>query len=257
MAQPTYAEFVPAGGASDLIRCEWVRTCVGDGVIDVLPDGCVDIVWRSDGELFVAGPDRAPVAHHHPADVEFVGVRLRPGTSASVLGVPVDELCDRQVPLSALWGRGAGRLAERLMESTPGERRRVLVEAALARALTDELDAGVLAAVSALEKETGAIADLEDRTGLSSRQLRRRFVQQVGYGPKTYQRVIRFRRFLALARTHRTPGGLAGLAAVAGYSDQAHLTRECRRFSGRTPTQIVGDRFVQDGEPDRSARSPA
>jgi transcriptional regulator GlxA family with amidase domain len=144
------------------------------------------------------------------------------------------------------------------MGSTTGERRRLLVDAALYQVVTNELDARVITAVSALENGTGAITDLEERTGLGARQLRRRFVQQVGYGPKTYQRVIRFRRFLALGHTlHCIPSGLAGLAAAAGYSDQAHLTRECRRLADRTPTQLLGDRFVQDSERDRSGSSQA
>jgi AraC-like DNA-binding protein len=89
--------------------------------------------------------------------------------------------------------------------------------------------------------------------GLSERQLRRRFADAVGYGPKTLARVLRFQRFLALAR----PGDdLARLALSAGYADQAHLTRETRRLAGRTPRELLLaratpagerlDRFVQD-----------
>ena len=33
--------------------------------------------------------------------------------------------------------------------------------------------------------------------------------------------------------------GLAGLAADAGYADQAHLGRECRAITGETPTALV------------------
>ena len=34
-------------------------------------------------------------------------------------------------------------------------------------------------------------------------------------------------------------GELARLAFAAGYADQAHLTRECRRLAGRTPAELV------------------
>ena len=67
---------------------------------------------------------------------------------------------------------------------------------------------------------------------VSERRLRRRFVQAVGYGPATYLRVARFQRAVALAS--RVPG-LAALAAAAGYSDQAHLSRDCRALTGLTP----------------------
>ncbi|MGH2687373.1 MAG: DUF6597 domain-containing transcriptional factor, partial [Actinomycetota bacterium] len=79
---------------------------------------------------------------------------------------------------------------------------------------------------------------LGDDLGIGERHLRRRFAAAVGYPPKTLQRILRFQRFLTLARAAAggprpvdRPGGLAGLAAAAGYADQAHLTRECSRLA--------------------------
>ncbi|SED20274.1 Helix-turn-helix domain-containing protein [Amycolatopsis tolypomycina] len=70
------------------------------------------------------------------------------------------------------------------------------------------------------------------RAAVGERRLRRRFVQAVGYGPATYLRVSRFQRAVALSS--RAPN-LAALAVAAGYSDQAHLSRECRALTGLTP----------------------
>jgi len=89
-----------------------------------------------------------------------------------------------------------------------------------------------------------------DRLGLGERQLRRRFADAVGYGPKTLQRVLRFQRFVALA-TGGEPGGrpdLARLALEAGYADQAHLTRECRRLAGLPPAALLAEGAVAAGE---------
>ena len=60
--------------------------------------------------------------------------------------------------------------------------------------------------------------------GVSERQLRRRFADAVGYGPKTLARVLRFQRFLALGR--RPAATWRAWRCGAGYADQAHLTRE-------------------------------
>ncbi|HEV7175962.1 MAG TPA: helix-turn-helix domain-containing protein, partial [Solirubrobacteraceae bacterium] len=76
----------------------------------------------------------------------------------------------------------------------------------------------------------------------SERQLQRRFLAAVGYGPKMLQRVLRLRRFLATAKFDVALSGLAAAAAGAGYADQAHLTRECRALTGLTPGQLVTDR---------------
>ena len=78
------------------------------------------------------------------------------------------------------------------------------------------------------------VETLADDLGLSERQLRRRCHAAAGYGPKTLQRVLRFRRFLAAAH-----GDLARAALDAGYADQSHLTRECTRLAGRPPAALL------------------
>jgi AraC-like DNA-binding protein len=50
---------------------------------------------------------------------------------------------------------------------------------------------------------------------------------------------------LRLQRFIRAADGGAALAAAgagAGYADQAHLTREVRRFTGLTPAQLLSQR---------------
>jgi AraC-like DNA-binding protein len=75
---------------------------------------------------------------------------------------------------------------------------------------------------------------------LSERQLRRRFLASVGYGPKTLHRVLRFRRFLALAPALAArEETLAACAAELGYADQAHLARDCRELAGLPPGRLV------------------
>ncbi len=101
--------------------------------------------------------------------------------------------------------------------------------------------------------------DVAAEIGLSMRQLRRRCHAVVGYGPKTLQRVLRFRRFVARidagppnGQAGVDPGhDLAALAAQAGYADQAHLTRECRALAGLTPAALARQR----GRPPASART--
>jgi AraC-like DNA-binding protein len=234
-----YQEFASQPGLAGVVRAEWERGALrADGEILVLPDGCVDLVWRSDGVLFVAGPDLGPVVHPHPLDTGFVGFRLQPGAAASVLGVAADELRDHRVPLADLWGHAAGELAEQLAGAGSDRERRALLARVLhERIAAHHLDEAVLAAARTLERGPDRVTDVAERVGLSDRSLHRRFVRQVGYGPKTFARVMRLRRFLALGE--EAGGGLATLAAEAGYADQAHLTRECRRLTGRTPAELL------------------
>jgi AraC-like DNA-binding protein len=82
------------------------------------------------------------------------------------------------------------------------------------------------------------VADLAGGLGWSRRRLSERFGAEFGLTPKQGARIFRFSRAQELARRHP----LAEVAARAGFTDQAHLCREWRDLTGRTPTQsLAGD----------------
>jgi AraC-like DNA-binding protein len=100
----------------------------------------------------------------------------------------------------------------------------------------------VLEAVQQAMRPDSRVAALATDLYVSERQLRRRFTAAVGYGPKTLQRIARLRRLLAAANAARGDTALAALARSAGYADQAHMTRECARLTGRTPAAMLAHR---------------
>ena len=75
-------------------------------------------------------------------------------------------------------------------------------------------------------------------TGVSTRQLRRRFDRAIGYGPAFFARIARMQRFAR--RAARAPHlGIAEVAAGSGYADQAHAAKDCRAIAGMTPRQLI------------------
>jgi AraC-like DNA-binding protein len=193
----------------------------------------MDIVWTG-SRLIVAGTDtRASTTGVPSAPAQVVGVRFRPGAGAAALGVAAHELRDRRVDLEDLWGAPARELAQRLAAGGPV----ALLEAAVA-ARVRPLDPIVVAAAGRIA--AGArVAEVARAVALSERQLRRRFHDAVGYGPKTLDRVLRLQRFLGMAGTAGGREGLAALASAAGYADQAHLSADARALTGRTPTELL------------------
>ena len=105
-------------------------------------------------------------------------------------------------------------------------------------------DPAVTKAARLLRDPATRAEDVAAEVGLSLRQLRRRCHAVVGYGPKTLQRVLRFRRFVARVDARPDVLDLAAIAAEAGYADQAHLTRECARLAGLTPAALVRQRVA-------------
>ena len=204
------------------VACLWTHEGPA-GARRILPDACVDIVWTGT-RLIVAGPaTQAATATTGSA----LGVRFRVGAAGAALGIPASELLDLSVPIADIWGPE--------IEETVGSDPTLTV---LARAVGARLHGTPDRLVRAAA--TGAQPDI------GSRQLRRRFADAVGYGPKTLQRILRFQRFLGLAET-QTPD-LARVALEAGYADQAHLTRECRRLSGLPPAALLTEGAGPAGE---------
>jgi AraC-like DNA-binding protein len=159
-----------------------------------------------------------------PAGARAVGVRFRVGAAGAALGIPASELLDLNVPLDDVWD-DVGPIEE------------AAAGGSLAQAIATRIRGAPDRAVRA--------AAIGHDVGLGDRQLRRRFGDAVGYGPKTLARVLRFQRFLALARQESS---LARLAFEAGYADQAHLTRECARLSGLPPAALLATGAGPAGE---------
>jgi AraC-like DNA-binding protein len=238
-----YRELDPSGDVYSLVACRWMRQTAEEDPRDsvlILPDGCVDLLWR-EGKLILAGLDRSA----RPASVSpgerILGLRLRPGVAGAVLGMPASEVLDVHVKLEELLGATATELAERLAESEDDEEAFGLLERTVRYRIQDGgPDPLVLAATRRLGFPGIRVDQLAESLGISERQLRRRFHQAVGYGPKTLDRVLRFRRLVAQAgAVAEGESDLARLAADLGYADQAHMTRDCLRLSGLTPVQLA------------------
>jgi AraC-like DNA-binding protein len=232
----TYREWSAPVELQESVACLWARRGAGRPV-RVLPDGCTDIIWRAGTGAVVAGPDTGPAMALAGEDELIVGVRLRPGAGGVAFGLPLTELRDLRVPLRDLGLDARGELPAWLDPQTALAR---LVSLASRLVLTTAPDPAITAAAIRLGDARQRVDALAGELGLSERQLRRRFHAAVGYGPKTLQRVLRLQRFLALGEPE-----LARAAVAAGYADQAHLTHDCRRLTGLTPSDLRRERSDQ------------
>lgn len=196
----------------------------------VLPDGCMDLVWTGTA-LVVAGPDTQPHPVHRAPGVTSAGLRFRPGALPALLGVPAAGLRDQRVPLVELHPALA-RIAIGRLE---GGAAAGAVLAGLALDLPGApAEAGIHAAAAHLDRGASA-GEVADALGWTARSLHRRCLTAFGYGPSVLRRVLRFRRAAALLDRGVAP---ARAAALAGYADQPHLSREVKALAGISPAQF-------------------
>jgi AraC-like DNA-binding protein len=219
-----YREWAPPPAWRSVVACCWEQRVVTARVQRVVPDGCGDLLLVGADAAQVVGMADEVALPSLSAGTRIHGVRIRPEAVAATFGVEASELRNQTVDLADVLGSRRSRAL-------------VIDDAMDAWIRSIEPDARAAVAVRLLERNpVDAAATM---LGLSGRQLRRVFEVNVGLGPKSFQRVRRFQRFLQRAEVGAP---LASAAFEAGYSDQAHMSRDVRGLSGLTPARLIAER---------------
>lgn len=201
----------------------------------------------------VGGLHAAPATIAHDGVQHGLALALTPLGARQLLGMPAAALSAAVVDLGDVLGRAvAHELVERCAATTGWGRRFAVLDEVLGRVLRDvpPVAAEVAHAWRRLAATDGllAVAALAAEVGWSRRHLGERFRAEIGLTPKVAARVLRFDRARRLLSAPVRPG-LAEIAAVAGYADQSHLTREWRDLAGCTPSTWIAEELppVRDG----------
>ena len=98
----------------------------------------------------------------------------------------------------------------------------------------------VQAAAAALldGRRVGDVRAMAAQSLLSPRQFERVFRDQIGIGPKLFQRIVRFADALQ-AKSDHPHRGWADIAVDAGYFDQTHFIRDCHAFGTDAPSALM------------------
>jgi len=255
----SYIERPPLAELAGAVRTVWIqRTGPTPYRQRHMPTGGVELHFPIGAPPRFLGPLTGPRIEVIPPHTTLIGVRLHPG-AAPPLPTPLDALVDEQVDLDALWGSTAERLGASVAaaaaaagpDAALGLIQRHLLRTFRCAGRSDPLIRE--AARRLMPWHPVEIGALAEHLAISTTQLWRRCLEQVGVSPKALQRTLRFQGFLALAQAGATPSwhtgahGLAGLAVEVGYADQAHLSRECARLTGLSPTELLGGSRDQCG----------
>ena len=250
-----HQEFEPPAALRDVIQCFWHLSRDFGALpasFEVVPDGYAEIIFQfgdacsltTPGGLqplaspFMVGLLRQPAQFYTPSRLEIIGIRCFPWTVFELLGLPPGQdgvralahpIAQLQAPLAHCLqadrlAEALAQLAQYLLES----RARVALDGRLGRAGAAMRAGGGTLPVS----QVAAAAHATVRT------LERNFKQAAGYTVKDVSALMRFEQ----VRNHlwqHPAASLAGLAQALGYTDQAHLSREFKRYSGTTPAAFA------------------
>lgn len=246
-----YREECPRGELALQVRRVWALRAPAGGIPvfePVLPDGCPELVFNLAEPFERAHPDfteRQPVVLlagqmlgrlliRPTGAVDLVGVRFHPWGARRLGDVSAQDLVDRILPDDAV--SGIGGLREALAAASNLEHRLRVLKEQLGRRLRGAADSPPRP-VRALASGFGSVSLVARQAGISMRHLERLSRDWVGLPPGQLVRLLRFQRAVrGLSLGPALP--LARIALETGYADQAHLTREFRRYSGMTPSHF-------------------
>jgi AraC-like DNA-binding protein len=254
-----YGAFAPRAPWDGWIARLWVQEApaVESPPTTVVPNGQVELIVRfGDPFVHLAGGRAVPVpavaalgARTRPIAVAATGstglviAGLHPWVGDALLGGLTAVLADRTVDLADLLGASrVASLLDQVSSAPEAEARARAVETFLAGLFRRHtLEPMAVAATRTLLERRGrvSVGGVAGELGLSDRHLRRLVTRATGLGPKRLARLARAQGALSDLRAGRAG---APVAQAWGYVDQAHLTREIRMFSGRTPGMVHRDR---------------
>jgi AraC-like DNA-binding protein len=205
------------------------------------------------GEPFAIGLGRAPGANERygsfaaglfagPVTIDSFGschclqINFTPLGARRFFRMPMTELTDRMAALDDLLGAEGSALRDELGNASTWEARFDIAEAFVLRRLAgaDAPSPEIAWAFDRIAATGGRarVASIAREIGWSRKHLARRFADEIGLGPKSVSRIVRFNRAIAASRSG---SGWAGIAADCGYADQAHMVREFRELAGNSP----------------------
>ena len=250
-----HQEFDPPEELRDTIKCFWYNLRdFGElqSSFEILPDGYAEIIFHFgsacsisyNGGLqplpspFIMGLLNQPVLLNTKNRLEIIGIRCFPWTVFDLLGLPSgkDGVRIFEHPVAQLqptlnkWIQ-AGKIDEALAEV-----KQYFLNARSGIAIDSMLfKAGV-----AMREANGSmpVSQVAAAAHATVRTLERKFKQSSGYTVKDVSGLMRFEQVRNQLWLN-PDSSIAGLAHELGYTDQSHLSREFKRYSGTTPAAFA------------------
>jgi len=264
-----HLEFEPPEVLQDSIKCFWYdRRDSGEepSNFEVMPDGYAEIIFyfgstcsvSHNGILqplpspFIMGLLNQPVMLNSNNSLEIIAIRCFPWTVFDLLG------------LSSGKGKSGVHIFEHPIAQLQSRLNDLIVankkEEAIAQVQHFFLNAHSQIPVDSMLFKAGlAMRDAKGIIPVSKvaaaahstvRTLERNFKQSSGHSVKDVSGLMRFEQ-VRNHLWHHPDANIAGLAQELGYTDQSHLSREFKRYSGTTPgafarkaKQIINNDFV-------------
>lgn len=215
----------------------------------LVPDGCIDILFEYDPEgkmeSYVAGTKILFETEEYREPREIFGIRFMPGKHPEFLSTKTKELLGTKHKTEQVLNCDSNFLEEMSRQHSFSERINVFMEHfPIPGKKIRQHNFGkkeLLQAVKEFIYESSGkikIHDLEEKTGYTERYINKIFIEEMGFSPKTFCKIIQFQKALETLNSGR-PKNMTETSINLGYYDQSQFIRDFTKFCGTTPLKYL------------------
>jgi len=212
----------------------------------MLPDGCNEIMICCNGrnvQAFFSVSIRSLRKFIFEKNCYIFGIRFMPGRSYSLVRDTLHENKNKPIPLDQMFSSASSFIYQLVGAKSFEEKELIARCFIIGKILKDNGQLRLIDyCTDRIISSNGActLNTLSEETGYSVRYINKIFVQHVGNSPKELSQIIRLRNAVTLI--NNTVGlNLAQIAALAGYTDQSHMSRGFLTFLFHQPNEIKID----------------
>jgi AraC-like DNA-binding protein len=248
-----YLRKEPSAHLSRFVECFWLMDSEGAADVmcqKIIPDGYPELIfhygdpykidlsreWVLQSRQLVAGQIRRFFYLQNTGVSGMIGVKLQPAALHILYGVNMFGLQGKVADLRDILSEI--KVTRPALENFDG----------ICREIEDQLlnhqnssGSPVEEVIKLIQEKHGMldVGELSNQTGYSKRTLERLFKIQVGLSPKLYSRIVRLSYIFECVKEEDY--SWASIAYQAGFTDQSHLIKNFKEFTGEDPSRYRFD----------------
>lgn len=246
----------PSKELQPFVRYYWILRVTADGIVSqrTLPTGCVSLIFHRKERLFssnlsdlqprsfICGQETVFSDVSSIGETEMIVVVFQPHTSKLFFNHPISLFRNLNISIIEIEDKELIELSNRIEDSMNNETCIKFVESFLLNKIIVNTSY-YLPRLSEVIKSINSTPNISTKelahiACLSEKQFSRVFSDNIGLSPKEFSRIIRIQRALYILQNSPRIN-FAQLAYDCGYTDQSHMIKEFKQFSGYTPKEFL------------------
>lgn len=248
----------PSEWLQPYVRYCWILRSNDELDTLTFPIGCPQLIFHRRARFYIpeleseqarfsiSGQVNFPARIQSSDDVETIVVVFYPHAIATMFNIPVSSFYNEEIDGYALCDKSLNNLADDVLDADDSTEAVKMIEKWLLSRLEESVMYNFNRVGASLQHifhdNTISVDSMAQLACLGRKQFERVFFNAVGMKPKEYSSIVRFQKSLWLMQCGNRD--FADIAYSCGYADQSHFIRECRRYSGTTPAELLKTQSV-------------